>query len=101
MPGLAVLPVVILLLQVPAATTQILASAAFALVVVLGVACVWQWRAARHWDRVLQEYAERDIARRREPARRDQPAAHLRKPPPRRTGDSGGPKPCRKADWSG
>lgn len=95
MPGLAVQGVVIpaILLQVPAAATQILGLAAFALVVVLGVSCIRQWRAARHWDRVLKAYSDRDIARRRGPAKHDQLAAHVRKPPPPRAGNSGGQNP--------
>jgi hypothetical protein len=95
MPGFAVLGVVIpvILLPIPAVATQILGSVGFALLVVLGVSCVRQWRAARRWDRVLKAYADRDIARRREPAKHDQLAAHVRKPPPPRAGNSGGQNP--------
>lgn len=101
MPSLAVLPVVNpaiggrngFFLQVPGAAIQILGSAVFALIVVLAVTYVRQWRAARHRDKVLKAYAERDMARRREPAKHDQRAAPMRKAPPRRGSNSGGPNP--------
>jgi len=95
MPGLFMLGVLIhaTVAPVPAVATQIVGSAAFVLLVVFGVTCVLQWRAARRWDRVLKSYADRDIARRRAPAKREQLAAHVRKPPPPRTGNSGGPNP--------
>jgi hypothetical protein len=92
MPGFAAFGIVILL-PVPATVTQILGSVAFALVVVLGVTCVRQWRAARRWDKVLKAYADRDIARRRDRAKHEQLAAQVRKPPPPRAGNSGGPNP--------
>jgi len=95
MPGFAMLGVFVhvTLAPVPAVMTQVVGSAAFAFVVVLGVTCVRQWRAARRADKLLKAYADRDIARRRGPAKRDQLAAHVRKPPPPRAGNSGGPNP--------
>ena len=95
MPGFAALGVMIdaTVVAVPAVATQIVGSTAFVLVVVFGVSCVLQWRAARRWDKVLKAYADRDIARRREPAQREQLAARVRKTPPPRTGNSGGPNP--------
>jgi hypothetical protein len=101
MPGLAVWTVVIsaisgrsaYLVPVPGVTTQILGSAVFALIVVFGVTCVRQWRAAQRWDKVLKEYADRDIAQRRVKAKHDRPAAHIRKTPPHRAGKSDGPGP--------
>jgi len=101
MPSLAVLTVVVsaisgrsaLLVPVPGVATQILGSAVFALIVVLGVTCVRQWRAAQRWDKVLKEYADRDIAQRRVKAKHEQPAARIRKAPPHRAGKSNGPGP--------
>ena len=95
MPGFAMLGVFVhlTLAPVPAVMTQVVGSAAFVFVVVLGVTCVRQWRAARRRDRVLQDYADREIDRRRGPAKRGQLAAHVRKPPPPRAGNSGGSNP--------
>jgi|GEM_PF-5280399 len=101
MPGPITLPIVTaalsggrgLLLQLPSATTQILASAVLTLLIVFGVVCLRQSGAGRRWAGLLNAGRDNGRARRQESTKRDQPAAPAQKPPPPGRDNSDGPSP--------